>query len=46
LWEFPAGPVVRSPLYTARGMGSIPGQGKKIPQAALCGKKKKKKWLA
>ena len=28
---------------TAGGPGSIPGQGTKIPQAALCGQKKKKK---
>ena len=28
---------------TAEGPGSIPGQGTKIPQAAWCGKKKKKK---
>ena len=28
---------------TAGGMGSIPGQGTKIPQAAWCGQRKKKR---
>ena len=26
--------------FTAKGVGSIPGQGTKIPQAAWCGQKK------
>ena len=29
--------------FTAEGLGSIPGQGTKIPQATWFGKKKKKK---
>ena len=29
--------------FTAKGQGSIPDQGTKIPQATQCGKKKKKK---
>ena len=29
--------------FTAKGTGSIPGRGTKIPQAAWCGHKKKKK---
>ena len=29
--------------FTAEGPDSIPSQGTKIPQAALCGQKKKKK---
>ena len=29
--------------FTAVGLGSIPGPGTKIPQAAQCGWKKKKK---
>ena len=29
--------------FTAEGVGSIPGQGTKIPQAAHAAKKKKKK---
>ena len=28
---FPGGPVVKTPPSTAGGMGSIPGQGTKIP---------------
>ena len=35
--EFPGGPVVRTPRSHCRGLGSIPGQGTKIPQAAWCG---------
>ena len=33
--DFPNGSVVS----TAEGMGSIPGQGTRITQAALCGQK-------
>ena len=33
LGEFPGGPVVRTCAFTAMGLGSIPGQGTKIPQA-------------
>ena len=32
--------------FTAKGPGSIPGQGTKIPQAGRHGKKKKKKFHA
>ena len=38
-WEFPGGPVVRTPHFHC--MDSMPGQGTNIPQAA----KKKKKLL-
>ena len=31
--EFPDGPVVRNPSFHAKGPGSIPGQGTKIPKA-------------
>ena len=37
--EFPNGPVVRTPTFTAKGWGSIPGPGTKIPQAAWPKKK-------
>ena len=30
-------------VSTARGMGSIPGQGSKIPQATQCSQKERKK---
>ena len=39
--EFPAGLVVRIPGAHCHGLGSIPGQGTEIPQAAQPGKKKK-----
>ena len=29
--EFPGGPVIRTPRFLAKGPGSIPGQGTKIP---------------
>ena len=32
--DFPGGPVVKNPPYNARGSGSTPGQGTKIPHAA------------
>ena len=32
-WEFPGGPMVRLHALTAEGLGSISGQGSKIPQA-------------
>ena len=35
--------MVRTPRFTAESPGSIPGRGTKIPQAAWCGQKKKKK---
>ena len=31
--DFPGGPVVKNLPYNARGTGSIPGQGTKIPHA-------------
>ena len=30
--DFPGGPVVNSPPYNAGDVGSIPGQGAKIPR--------------
>ena len=32
-WDFPGGPVVEDLLSIAGDMGSIPGQGTKIPHA-------------
>ena len=34
---------LRFGAFIARGLGSVPGQGIKIPQASLCSQKKKKK---
>ena len=31
-WEFPGGPVIRTWYFHCRGLGSIPGQGTKVPQ--------------
>ena len=31
--DFPGGPVVKNPPYNAGDVGSIPGQGTKIPCA-------------
>ena len=33
LWDFPGGPVAKTPCSQCRGLGSIPGQGTKIPHA-------------
>ena len=41
-WDFPDGSVVK-PTTNAGGLGSIPGQGTKIPHAAVWSKKKKKR---
>ena len=43
-WDFPgSGPVVKT-VSNAGGVGSIPGQGTKIPSAMWwCGQKKKKR---
>ena len=42
IWgEFPGGPVVRTWGFHHGGLGSIPGQGTKIPQAKWHGQKKK-----
>ena len=32
-WDFPGGPVVRTSPSNAGGVGSIPGQGARIPHA-------------
>ena len=46
--DLPGGPVVKVRLcaYNAGDMGSIPGQGTKVPHVMYCGKinKLKKKW--
>ena len=42
-WEFPGGPVVRTPRLHCRGPGFNPWLGTKIPQAAWHSQKKKKK---
>ena len=31
MWDFPGGPVVKNPPSSAGAVGSIPGQGTKIP---------------
>ena len=33
MWDFPGGPVVKNPPSSAGDVGSIPGQGTKIPHA-------------
>ena len=35
--EFPGGPVVGLLTFTAKGLGSISGQGTKTPRAMWCG---------
>ena len=40
--DFPGSPVVQTPQSRARGVGSIPGQGTKIPHEARHGKERKK----
>ena len=42
-WDYPGGPVVKTPPSNAGGVGSIPGQGTKVPHAAGCGQKSLKK---
>ena len=37
LWDFPGSPVVKTPACSAGGMGSIPGQGTKIPPCGRLG---------
>ena len=44
--DFPGGPVVTTPLFNAGGVGSIPGQGTKIPHAMQCGQKKKREIMS
>ena len=34
-WDFPGGPVVRTSPSSARGAGSIPGQGAKISRVVV-----------
>ena len=41
-WDFSGGPVVKTPCFQCRGMGSILGWGTKIPHVT-CPEKKKKK---
>ena len=33
-WDFPGSPVVKTLPYNAEGVGSIPGQGVKIPHSS------------
>ena len=40
--ELPGDPVVWALCFHFQGLGSIPGQGTKIPQAVWCGQEKKK----
>ena len=40
--DFSGGPVVMIPCFHCRGVGSIPGQGTKIPNAKQYSQKKKK----
>ena len=42
IWDFPGGPVFRTPRFHCPGPGSIRGWGTKIPQAVWRGQKKKK----
>ena len=44
--EFPGGPVVRTCHFYCGGLGSVPGQGTKIPQAMQHGQRKKAKALS
>ena len=32
-WDFPGGPVVKTPSFHCRGTGSFADQGSKLPQA-------------
>ena len=34
MWDFPGGSVVKSSPSSAGGVGSVPGQGTKIPHAS------------
>ena len=43
MWDFPGGPVVKTPHFQCRDTGSSPDQGTKIPHAVQCGQKLKKK---
>ena len=39
--SFPGGPVVKTPCFQSWGVGSLPGQGTRVPHATWCGQKKK-----
>ena len=39
-WDFPGGSLVKTLCFIAKGLGLIPGQGTRIPQAAWCSQKK------
>ena len=39
--EFPDSPVVRTPCFRCRYLGSVPGWGPKIPQASQCCQKRR-----
>ena len=41
--EFPGGPVVKNPPSNTGDVGSIPGQGTKIPRAVPHSQKEKKR---
>ena len=41
VWDFPSGPVVKTPRFQCRRLGSIPGWGTKIPHAMCCGQMNK-----
>ena len=40
-WDFPGHPVVKNLCFHCKGIGSISGQGTKIPHAAWCSQKNK-----
>ena len=40
-WDFPGGPVVKTPSFHCRGRGFNPWWGTKIPKAVRCSQKKK-----
>ena len=41
-WDFPGGPVVKTPPFNAENLDSIPDRGNKIPHAKWHGQMKKK----
>ena len=41
-WDFPGGPMVKTPCFHCRGRGSIPGRGTKIPHATWRSQKTEK----
>ena len=44
--DFPEGPVVRTPSFHCRGLGSVPSWGTKIPQVMQCGQIKNKRGIS